>query len=209
MSTSAGRAALIKFLPRATAALVDAYLGPVVASYLHDVAAHLGGSPLHVMTSAGGLVRSDLCAASESLLSGPAGGVSGAAAAGRQAGFARVIGFDMGGTSTDVARYDGDYEYLLRAHGRRRDRDRAGARHRDRRRRGRLDLRASTPARLHVGPASAGADPGPACYGAGGPLTLTDVNLLLGRLDASRFEIPLRPEDAGKRLQELTRVDRR
>ncbi|HEX3130085.1 MAG TPA: hydantoinase/oxoprolinase family protein, partial [Thermoanaerobaculia bacterium] len=128
--------------------------------------------------------------AKDSLLSGPAGGVVGAALSGRRSGFSRVIAFDMGGTSTDVARYDGDFEYLFE--------HRVGDAHLvapalavESVAAGGGSICAFDGAELHVGPESAGAWPGPACYGAGGPLTLTDVNLLLGRLDPSRFEIPL------------------
>jgi 5-oxoprolinase (ATP-hydrolysing) len=186
-------APLIKLLPRAETAVVDAYLSPIFQGYLAGVGKALSRGSLHVMTSAGGLVRAGSFRAKDSLLSGPAGGVVGAALAGRRSGFSRVIAFDMGGTSTDVARYDGDFEYLFE--------HRVG------------DAHLVAPAlavesvaagggsicgfdggQLHVGPESAGAWPGPACYGAGGPLTLTDVNLILGRLDPSRFEIPL---DAG------------
>lgn len=192
VSLSSRLAPLIKLLPRAETAVVDAYLSPILESYLKGVEASLSRGSLHVMTSAGGLVRSSSFRAKDSLLSGPAGGVVGAALSGRLSGFPRVIAFDMGGTSTDVARHDGDFEYVFE--------HRVG------------DASLVAPAlavesvaagggsicgydgALHVGPRSAGAWPGPACYGAGGPLTLTDVNLVLGRLDPSRFEIPL---DAG------------
>ncbi len=193
ISLSSLLAPLIKLLPRAETAVVDAYLSPILEGYLDRVGKALSRGTLHVMTSAGGLVRAGSFHAKDSLLSGPAGGVVGAALSGRRSGFSRIIAFDMGGTSTDVARYDGDFEYLFE--------HRVG------------DAHLVAPAlavesvaagggsicgfdggQLHVGPESAGAWPGPACYGAGGPLTLTDVNLLLGRLDPDRFEIPL---DAG------------
>lgn len=193
--TSAELAPLIRILPRAETAVVEAFLAPVLSEYLAGVEGALPEGSVHVMTSAGGLVRSTEFRAKDSLLSGPAGGVVGAARAGRASGFQRVLSFDMGGTSTDVARYDGDYEYVFE--------HRVG------------DARLVAPAlaietvaagggsvcsfdgdRLRVGPESAGAAPGPACYGAGGPLTLTDVNLLLGRLDPERFEIPLDPTAA-------------
>ncbi|HYS77279.1 MAG TPA: hydantoinase/oxoprolinase N-terminal domain-containing protein, partial [Candidatus Dormibacteraeota bacterium] len=109
ISCSAELAPFIRLLPRAETAVVDACLAPVVRSYLERVRAG-GGGRLHVMTSAGGLAALETIHPKDMLLSGPAGGVVGAAAAGRRAGFARVIAFDMGGTSTDVARYDGDYE---------------------------------------------------------------------------------------------------
>ena len=206
VSLSSELAPLIKILPRAETAVVDAYLAPIIGGYLDRVRAALPAgaqeATLQVMTSAGGLVAAGEYRAKDSLLSGPAGGVVGAAAAGRRSGFSRVISFDMGGTSTDVARVDGAYEYLFE--------HRVG------------DARLVAPAlaietvaagggsicryasgRLLVGPESAGARPGPACYGAGGPLTLTDVNLLLGRLDPDRFGIPVDRGAARRRLAEL------
>ncbi len=202
VSLSSELAPLIKLLPRTETAVADAYLSPLLERYLSRVSGALGGGSLHVMTSAGGLVRAASFRAKDGLLSGPAGGVVGAALAGRRSGFARVIAFDMGGTSTDVARWDGDFEYLFE--------HRVG------------DAHLVAPAlaiesvaagggsicgfdgvQLKVGPESAGAWPGPACYGAGGPLTLTDVNLILGRLDADRFEIPLDPAAAERALTAL------
>jgi 5-oxoprolinase (ATP-hydrolysing) len=192
VALSADLAPLIKLLPRAETAVVDAYLAPVLGGYLRAVAAALPSGALQVMTSAGGLVRAAAFCAKDSLLSGPAGGVVGAARAGRRSGFARVIAFDMGGTSTDVARYDGDFEYLFE--------HRVGdaflvapALAIETVAAGGGSICSFTDDRLRVGPESAGARPGPACYGAGGPLTLTDVNLLLGRLAPGRFEIPLDP----------------
>jgi 5-oxoprolinase (ATP-hydrolysing) len=190
VALSAELAPLIKLLPRAETAVVEAYLAPLLQSYLAAVAAPLPGGSLHVMTSAGGLVRAASFRAKDGLLSGPAGGVVGAARAGRRSGLTRIIAFDMGGTSTDVARCDGDFEYLFE-HG-------VGDAHLvapalaiETVAAGGGSVCAFDGARLRVGPESAGARPGPACYGAGGPLTLTDVNLVLGRLDPDRFEIPL------------------
>jgi 5-oxoprolinase (ATP-hydrolysing) len=193
------------FLQRSQTCAADAYLGPVISSYLRGVDRGLGANraSLHVMTSAGGLVSAGAYRSKDSLLSGPAGGVVGAALTGSQFGASRVIAFDMGGTSTDVARFDGDFEYVF-SH-----------------RVGPLTLAAPALAietvaagggsicrveqgRLAVGPESAGASPGPASYGAGGPLTLTDVNLLLGRLVPERFPIPIDVEAARARLAELT-----
>lgn len=202
VSLSAHLAPLIKILPRAETAVVDAYLTPLLAGYLKRVSGALADGALHVMTSAGGLVRVDEFHAKDSLLSGPAGGVVGAARAGRRSRFDRLLAFDMGGTSTDVARYGGDFEYVFE--------------HRV----GDAYLFAPTLAvesvaagggsvcwfdgtSLRVGPESTGARPGPACYGAGGPLTLTDVNLLLGRLAPERFEIPIDPAAAGRALDHL------
>jgi 5-oxoprolinase (ATP-hydrolysing) len=191
-------------LRRSETCTADGYLGPVITDYLHAVERGLGDddSGIHVMTSAGGLVGSGAYRAMDSLLSGPAGGVVGAALTGREGKRDRVIAFDMGGTSTDVSRFDGDFEYVF-SH-----------------RVGPIDLAVPALAietvaagggsickveqgRLAVGPQSAGANPGPASYGAGGPLTLTDVNLLLGRLVEERFPIPIDLEAATSRFLEL------
>lgn len=201
VSCSHDLAPLIKILPRAETTVVDACLSPIMNSYLNRVE-QAAGSRLRVMTSAGGLVTRETFRSRDSLLSGPAGGVVGAVAAGRQAGFERIIPFDMGGTSTDVSRFDGDFEYAFE--------QRVGTAH--------LlapSLKIETVAsgggsicsfdgdRLRVGPESAGASPGPACYGGGGPLALTDAHVLLGRIDASRFGIPMFADAARRRLEEL------
>ena len=187
---SSDLAAVIKVLPRAETTVVDAYLSPIMTRYLEGVERELASGKLHVMTSAGGLVSRADYRAKDSLLSGPAGGVVGAAMVGHQTGFERIIGFDMGGTSTDVCRFDGDFDYKYE--------------HRVGRARviapvlaietvaaGGGSICGFNGDALFVGPESAGANPGPACYGAGGPLTITDVNLLLGRLDPSQFGIPV------------------
>ena len=202
VSVSSELVPTIKILPRAETAVVDAYLAPIIERYLARVTTALDGGTLHVMTSAGGLVRAASYHAKDSLLSGPAGGVVGAAAAGRACGYANMIAFDMGGTSTDVSRIAGDFTYRFE--------HRVG------------DAVVAAPAleietvaagggsicqadgeRLRVGPESAGADPGPACYGAGGPLTITDVNLLLGRLDPDRFAVPIDPAAARQAFEAL------
>ncbi len=212
VSCSAELAPLIKIVPRAHTAVVDAYLGRAVGGYLEITAAALsrgraapagetGGVAPRVMTSAGGLAGFASYRPKDSLLSGPAGGVVGAAAAGRASGCQRVIGFDMGGTSTDVSRYDGEFEYNFEF--------RVG------------DAVVVAPAlaietvasgggsicrvdhgQLKVGPESAGARPGPACYGAGGPLTITDVNVLLGRIDPNAFGLPIDLAAAERRAAE-------
>jgi 5-oxoprolinase (ATP-hydrolysing) len=202
VALSSHLAPLIKLVPRAETAVVDAYLSPILEEYLHGVASAVPRGSLHVMTSAGGLVRADAFCAKDALLSGPAGGVVGAALSGRRSGLDRVIAFDMGGTSTDVARYDGDYEYLFE--------HRVGDAHLvapalaiESVAAGGGSVCAFDGIQLRVGPESAGAWPGPACYGAGGPLTLTDVNLLLGRIDPHRFEIPLDAAAAGRAFDTL------
>ena len=191
-------------LRRSETCTVDAYLGPVISEYLRAVEEGLGAdtSDLHVMTSAGGLVGADAYRSMDSLLSGPAGGVVGAALTGHRCGRDRVIAFDMGGTSTDVSRFDGDFEYVFSHQV------------------GPVELAVPALAietvaagggsicrveqgRLAVGPQSAGAMPGPASYGAGGPLTLTDVNLLLGRLVAERFPIPIDLDAAKTQFNDL------
>lgn len=182
----------LHYLNRTRTALANAYLAPVMEDYLAEIQRSLPpeNSSLQVMTGAGGLMEARDYRARDSLLSGPAAGVVGAAAAGRAAGFAQLIAFDMGGTSTDVSRIDGDLEYDWSVEI--------------------ADLELVTSAvaihtvaagggsicryargAIQVGPESAGASPGPACYGGGGPLTLTDCNLLLGRLDERHFGIPL------------------
>lgn len=212
VSVSSSLAPSIRLLHRSETAVVDAYLSPVLTRYLDEVSATLAaasdpepdgtGARLHVMTSAGGLVRSGEFRPKDSLLSGPAGGVVGAARAGREAGFSRIIAFDMGGTSTDVARVDGDFEYVW-------EHEVGGARlvapalAIESVAAGGGSICAADEQGLRVGPESAGAAPGPACYGAGGPLTITDANLLLGRLKPSRFGIPLDASAAGAAAERL------
>lgn len=204
VTLSSELAPFIKLLPRAQTAVVDAYLSPIMNSYLNQVQGSLGNGRLRIMTSAGGLSAREDFRAKDSLLSGPAGGVVGAVAAGKQAGFSRVIAFDMGGTSTDVSRSEGVFDY--------RSSHTVG------------DASILAPAlkietvaagggsicgwdgrKLFVGPDSAGAHPGPACYGAGGPLTVTDVNLLLGRVLPTAFSIPVYPDKAARAADEIAR----
>jgi 5-oxoprolinase (ATP-hydrolysing) len=196
-------APLIKIVPRGETTVLDAYLNPVIASYLDEFRSQLSaGSQLRFMTSGGGLVSRARFSGKDSVLSGPAGGVVGAARIAEQAGFQQVIGFDMGGTSTDVSRYDGRFERTFETR-------KAG-------------VRIVTPmlevetvaagggsvcwfdgTKLQVGPASAGADPGPACYGRGGPLAITDINLFLGRLRRDLFPFELDFAAVENRLQSL------
>jgi len=202
VSTSAELAPLIRYLPRAETTVVDAYLAPVIDSYVEGVRSALELSRLELMTSAGGLVGADHFQPKDSLLSGPAGGVVGAVAAGKRSGFERVIAFDMGGTSTDVSRFDGEYDYRFDT--------RVGDAHLmapalsiETVAAGGGSICSYDQARPTVGPESCGAVPGPACYGAGGPLSLTDVNLLLGRLAPDRFEIPIDRAAAAARAREV------
>jgi 5-oxoprolinase (ATP-hydrolysing) len=208
VSRSSDLAPSIHLLQRAATATADAYLTPALAAYLHSVRTVLeegreeGERSLHLMTSAGGLVRPGAFRPKDSLLSGPAGGVVGATAAAAECGAPRIIAFDMGGTSTDVSRFDGDFEYIWRhsvgdveliAPALAIETVAAGG----------GSVCAVDAAGLRVGPESAGAAPGPACYGAGGPLTLTDCNLLLGRLDPANFEIPVSAGAARQALDDL------
>ncbi|MBI5940092.1 MAG: 5-oxoprolinase, partial [Caulobacterales bacterium] len=201
---------LPRFVPRAETAVADAYLTPVLRAYVEQVANAVEGAPLWFMTSAGALVRAEAFRGKDAVVSGPAGGVVGVARTAQSVGSAAVLGFDMGGTSTDVCRFAGVLE--------RRDSAKvAGAKLRS----PMLDVEtvaagggsilAFDGSRARAGPASAGADPGPACYGRSGPATVTDANLVLGRLDPRFFppvfgpkgDAPLDPEAARARLAEL------
>jgi 5-oxoprolinase (ATP-hydrolysing) len=199
ISVSTDLSPLIKYVNRTETATVNAYLNPVLRNYLDNVKKSIHNGRVHVMTSAGGLVREEHFSAKDSLLSGPAGGVVGAVTIGKRNGMDHIISFDMGGTSTDVSRYDGHYDYRY-------DLEVGGAQIFS------PALSIQTVAagggslcyydgfKLSVGPESAGANPGPACYGAGGPVTITDVNLLLGRLDPAAFGIPVFREEASQKL---------
>jgi len=177
---------LLRLVPRGETTLVDAYVSPVLRRYVAEVTEALAGSRLYFMQSNGGLIEAAQFCGKDAILSGPAGGINGAARTASAAGFDRIIGFDMGGTSTDVALYDRGFE-------RRFESEIAGARMRV------PMLAINTVAagggsilhfdgsKLSVGPDSAGADPGPACYRNGGPLTITDANLLLGKIQPQHF----------------------
>jgi 5-oxoprolinase (ATP-hydrolysing) len=190
VAASSDLGAFLGLLVRAETAVVDAYLAPILRAYLDAVLRAVPAAGLRVMTSAGGLVSRAAFRAKDALLSGPAGGVVGMAEAGLRAGFRRTLGFDMGGTSTDVARYDDGFDYVF-SHEVGGARLMAAAVAVETVAAGGGSICAFVRDRLVVGPESAGARPGPACYGAGGPLTITDVNLLLGRLDPARFPIPV------------------
>lgn len=193
-------------LRRAQRTVVEAYLADLIDSYLARISSALApGSRLMVMSSDGGLVGASDFLASEGLLSGPAGGVQGAVVVAEAIGLRRLITCDMGGTSTDVSLVNDRLEYVSE--------HRVGD--------GSISALAvaveSVAAgggsvcwfdghRFRVGPHSAGARPGPACYGAGGPLTITDVNLLLGRLVVDHFSVPLVQPAAQEALDELIRT---
>ena len=198
---------LMKLVSRGDTTVVDAYLSPILRRYVEQVAAELGKDEnttedalqpdssfiphpsslrLMFMQSNGGLIEADRFQGKDSILSGPAGGIVGAVKTSAIAGFEQIIGFDMGGTSTDVSHFNGEYERTFET-------EVAGVR-----------LRAPMMSihtvaagggsilsfdgyRYRVGPESAGADPGPACYRRGGPLTVTDCNVMVGKLQAAFF----------------------
>ncbi|BCW88732.1 hypothetical protein sos41_18740 [Alphaproteobacteria bacterium SO-S41] len=178
---------LQKFVSRGDTTVVDAYLSPVLGRYVGRVRAGLGAdAKLHFMQSSGGLTDAARFQGKDAVLSGPAGGVVGAAESGRAAGFDKIIGFDMGGTSTDVCHFDGQYE-------REQETMVAGVRLR-----APMMLIHTVAAgggsilhydglRMRVGPDSAGANPGPKAYRRGGPLTVTDANVMLGKLQPAFF----------------------
>ncbi len=177
---------LMKLVARGDTTVVDAYLSPVLRRYVSQVAAQLPGVKLQFMQSSGGLADAQQFHGKDAILSGPAGGIVGAARTAQQAGIDKIISFDMGGTSTDVAHYAGEYERAF-------DAEVAGVRLRA------PLMQIHTVAagggsicqfdgvRLRVGPQSAGAYPGPASYRRGGPPTVTDCNVLLGRIQAEFF----------------------
>ncbi len=202
ISTSSDLSKLIKFVSRSETTVVNAYLDKIIDTYLSGMREDFSEASFFVMNSAGGLAKASEFRPKESLLSGPAGGVVGAVSIGKDSGFEELITFDMGGTSTDVSRYVNKYDYRF-------EHEVAGAKIVS------PALAIETVAagggsicyfdgfKLCVGPESAGAYPGPACYGAGGPLTITDVNLLSGRLDPGQFGIPVFPDDADCKLHEM------
>ncbi len=184
---------LIGLVSRGRTTVTDAYLSPVLRRYVDRLASALGDAKLYFMQSNGGLADGALFQGKDAILSGPAGGVVGAARTAEAAGFGRIIGFDMGGTSTDVSLYAGQFERVS-------DAQVAG-----------VDIRVPMMAintvaagggsilhfdgaRFRVGPDSAGADPGPACYRRGGPLTVTDANVLVGKIQPLHFPAIFGPQ---------------
>ena len=186
VSTSHETSPLMKLVSRGDTTVVDAYLSPLLRRYVDQVAAELGGTRLMFMQSSGGLTDANLFQGKDAILSGPAGGIVGAVETARQAGFGKIISFDMGGTSTDVAHYDGEYERAFETQV-------AGVRMRAPMMlihtvaAGGGSICFFDGARYRVGPESAGANPGPACYRRGGPLTVTDCNVMLGKLQPEFF----------------------
>ncbi len=202
---------LIKVVTRGQSTVVDAYLSPVLGSYVDSIKTATAGIPIEFIQSSGGLCPPGRFRGKDAVLSGPAGGVVAVARLAEDMGLKGAIGFDMGGTSTDVSRYEGDFERVYET------------------KVGGIEFQAEmlnimTVAsgggsvlwfdgqKMKVGPDSAGASPGPACYGFGGPLTLTDANLLTGRLATDFFpetfgpdrRSPLHRDDAAGALQDLT-----
>ena len=210
VSESAATSPLMKLVSRGDTTVVDAYLSPILARYVDQVATELPGVRVLFMQSNGGLADARRFRGKDSILSGPAGGIVGMARSSAAAGHGRVIGFDMGGTSTDVSHFAGEFE-------RQYETEVAGVRMRA------PMLSIHTVAagggsvlhfdgsRLRVGPDSAGANPGPACYRRGGPLTVTDANLMLGRIQPGYFprvfgprgDQPLDADVTARRFAEL------
>jgi 5-oxoprolinase (ATP-hydrolysing) len=210
VTTSHETAPVMKYVGRGDTTVVDAYLSPVLRRYVDGLAQRQKSARLLFMQSNGGLTDAAQFRGKDAVLSGPAGGVVGMAAAGAGAGVDHLIGFDMGGTSTDVCHYAGQYERadetlvagvrlrvpMLAVHT-------VAA--------GGGSICAFDGSRLRVGPHSAGADPGPACYRRGGPLTITDCNLALGRILPAHFphvfgasgDAPLDSDAAHARLDEI------
>ncbi|MFC5720519.1 hydantoinase B/oxoprolinase family protein [Streptomyces gamaensis] len=186
VSVSSEVSPLMKLVPRGDTAAVDAYLSPGLRRYVRHVAERMRGVPLMFMQSNGGLAEAGHFRGKDAILSGPAGGIVGMARMSGLAGFERVIGFDMGGTSTDVSHFAGSYERVSSTRI-------AGVRLQA----PMLDIRTVAAgggsvlhfdgSRYRVGPDSAGACPGPACYRGGGPLTVTDANVMLGRVQPAYF----------------------
>ncbi len=177
---------LMKLVARGDTTVVDAYLSPILRRYVDRIAGELPCVNLQFMQSNGGLTGARAFQGKDSILSGPAGGIVGMVRASEQAGFARVIGFDMGGTSTDVSHFAGEFERVF-------DTTVAGVRVRAPMMSihtvaaGGGSILHFDGSRYRVGPDSAGADPGPACYRRGGPLAVTDCNVMLGKLQPAYF----------------------
>ena len=186
ISVSSETNPLMKVVSRGDTTVCDAYLSPVIYRYVNRLSSQLGDTPLMFMQSNGGLADARVFHGRNAVLSGPAGGIVGMVKAAAVAGFDKIIGFDMGGTSTDVSHYQGEFErvYETEVAG---VRLRAPMMHINTVAAGGGSILGYDGARFRVGPQSAGADPGPACYGKGGPLAVTDCNVMLGRVQADYF----------------------
>jgi 5-oxoprolinase (ATP-hydrolysing) len=186
VSVSHGVSPLMKLVPRGDTTVVDAYLSPILRRYCDKLAELMPGVPLFFMQSSGGLTQAHRFHGKDAILSGPAGGIVGMVRTAQAQGHAKLIGFDMGGTSTDVSHFAGEYERAF-------DTEVGGVRVRA----PMMSIHSIAAgggsmihfdgARLRVGPNSAGASPGPACYRRNGPLTVTDANVLLGRVQPAFF----------------------
>jgi 5-oxoprolinase (ATP-hydrolysing) len=184
---------LMKLVSRGDTTVVDAYLSPILRRYVDQVASQLGGVKLMFMQSNGGLTDASKFQGKDAILSGPAGGVVGMVRTAEMDGYQQVIGFDMGGTSTDVSHYDGEYERDFETQV-------AGVRMRAPMMKihtvaaGGGSILHFDGARFRVGPDSAGANPGPAAYRRGGPLAVTDINVMLGKVQPDFFPPVFGPE---------------
>ena len=202
---------LMKLVSRGDTTVVDAYLSPILRRYVNQVSSQLPNTKLMFMKSDGGLIDAHKFQGKDSILSGPAGGIVGAVQTSLRAGFNEIITFDMGGTSTDVAHFKGEYERQL-------DNEIAGARMRvpvlsiHTVAAGGGSILYFDGASFKVGPESAGANPGPACYRRGGPLAVTDANVMLGKIQPHYFphifgkegNLPLDKEIVNNKFLELS-----
>jgi 5-oxoprolinase (ATP-hydrolysing) len=206
ISTSHQTSPLMKFVSRGDTTVVDAYLSPILRRYVDQVASEMPGVKLMFMQSSGGLTDAHAFAGKDAILSGPAGGIVGMARTAEGAGHDKVIGFDMGGTSTDVSHYAGQFEREFETQV-------AGIRMRAPMMSihtvaaGGGSLLQFDGARLRVGPQSAGANPGPASYRRGGPLAVTDANVLVGKVQPDFFPAVFGPE-GNQRLDKQAVADR-
>ncbi|HOZ93975.1 MAG TPA: hydantoinase B/oxoprolinase family protein [Ottowia sp.] len=214
VSTSHQTSPLMKFVSRGDTTVVDAYLSPILRRYVDRVAAEMPGVPLYFMQSSGGLTDAHAFQGKDAILSGPAGGIVGMARTAQLAGQQRVIGFDMGGTSTDVSHFAGQFEREFETQV-------AGVRMRAPMMSihtvaaGGGSILRFDGTRFRVGPESAGANPGPASYRRGGPLALTDANVMVGKLQPAYFprvfgpaaDAPLDAEVVRARFAEIAAQD--
>ena len=186
VSVSHAVSPMMKLVARGDTTVVDAYLSPILRRYVDQVASEMPGVNLQFMQSNGGLTNAHTFQGKDSILSGPAGGIVGMVRASELAGFSRVIGFDMGGTSTDVSHFSGEFERVFETQV-------AGVRMRAPMMSihtvaaGGGSILHFDGSRYRVGPDSAGANPGPASYRRGGPLAVTDCNVMLGKLQPAHF----------------------